>query len=32
LLAQKNSSAAAAGKEFRDAWKTADVQLDLERF
>src|SRR5687767_10352973 len=32
LLAQKKESAAAAEKEFRDAWKNADVQLDLESF
>jgi tetratricopeptide (TPR) repeat protein len=32
LLAQKKGSAAAAEKEFREAWKNADVQLDLETF
>ena len=32
LLAQKKESAAAAEKEFRAAWKNADVQLDMEDF
>ena len=32
LLLQKKESAAAAEKDFRAAWKNADVQLDLETF
>ena len=30
LLAQKKDAAAAAAREFRDAWKNADVQLNLD--
>jgi len=32
LLLQKKASAAAAEKEYRAAWKNADLQLDLETF
>ena len=32
LLLQKKASAAAAEREYRAAWKNADVQLDLETF
>lgn len=32
FLLQKKESAAAAEKEFRDAWKNADAQLDVEEF